>query len=163
MSAKECPRDRSKLEEGNFHEVPVMHCPQCDGVLIKQMSLMTLLTEMAKELSQDISLVSEIEPVPDKGDNVSCPGCYSVMDNYGYMGSKNIMIDSCGQCAVLWIDTDELVAMCFMNEHVNKRAQDQQEAAKEQRKQLDRYVYRDAIQGAYKRGLVHGYVFGQIF
>ena len=86
MANQKCPRDDQCLEEGEFHSIPVLHCPECDGIMVKQASLMTLINEMAAELNQDITLDSEIESVPDKGPNVSCPNCYSSMDNYGYMG-----------------------------------------------------------------------------
>ncbi|MFT5395954.1 MAG: Zn-finger nucleic acid-binding protein [Gammaproteobacteria bacterium] len=163
MTEKTCPRDDHKLVEGDFHEVPVLHCPDCDGVLIKQMSLMKLLTEMAKELNQDISFESDIDPVEDKGGKVNCPGCYSLMENYGYMGSNDVMIDCCGQCSVLWIDSNELATMCFMNERANKRIDHQHEAAKEQSKRLDKFVLQDALRGAYMRGLRMGYGIGFIF
>jgi Zn-finger nucleic acid-binding protein len=163
MAGNKCPRDNHKLDEGEFHEVPVMHCPECEGVLIKQLSLMKLLTEMAKELSQDISFESEIEPIEDKGANVSCPGCYSVMENYGYMGSNDVMIDSCGQCSVLWIDSNELAAMCFINERATKRFEQRRETSKELSNRLDNYVLQDALRGAYMRGLRLGYGMGFIF
>lgn len=163
MAGKSCPRDKHELDEGEFHEVPVMHCPECEGVLINQISLMKLLTEMGKELSQDISFESEIEPVEDKGANLSCPGCYSVMENYGYMGSNDVMIDCCGQCTVLWIDSNELATMCFMNERANKRFKQLQDSSKEQRRRLDKFVVQDVISGAYMRGFRAGYGIGFIF
>jgi Zn-finger nucleic acid-binding protein len=163
MAGNKCPRDNHILDEGEFHEIPVMHCPECEGVLIKQMSLMKLLKEMAKELAQDISFESEIESVEDKGANVDCPGCYSVMENYGYMGSNDVMIDSCGQCTVLWIDSNELATMCFINERATKRFKHQREQSKEHRKRLDNYVLQDALRGAYMRGFRAGYGIGFVF
>ncbi|MBL1142760.1 MAG: zf-TFIIB domain-containing protein [Proteobacteria bacterium] len=163
MTGKTCPRDKHKLDDGDFHSVSAMHCPECDGVLIKQMSLMKLLTEMSKELFQDISFESDIDPIEDKGANVNCPGCYSIMDNYGYMGSNDVMIDCCGSCAVLWIDANELATMCFMNERANKRMKHQQESAKEQSKRLDKFVLQEALHGAYMRGFRMGYGVGFIF
>lgn len=153
MAKITCPRDQQKLDEGKFHEVPVLHCATCDGVLIKQTSLYPLLTEMARELSKDISFDSEMEPVPDKGAGISCPHCHANMENYGYMGGRTIMIDSCSQCLELWIDTNELATMCFMNERSNKRISRQQEAAREHMKQLDKYVIQEAMHGAFMRGL----------
>ena len=125
--------------------------------------IMKLLTEMAKELSKDISFESDIEAVPDKGANVSCPNCYSSMDNYGYMGSKEVMIDCCGSCMVLWIDTNELATMCFINERANKRFKHHREISKDQVKQLDRHVVQEAMYGAYMRGLRLGSILGSVF
>lgn len=157
MAKANCPRDSHQLDEGEFHGIPVMHCQVCDGTLIKQASLFKLLTEMIKELSQEISFESEIAPVLDKGPNIECPACHTSMQNYGYMGSSNVMIDSCGECSLLWIHTNEMAVMCLMNERANKRLKHYQEMTKEHSRQLDKYVLQEALHGAFMRGFRMGY------
>ena len=159
MAKPKCPRDDQELQEGSFHDVPILLCSGCRGVLIKQTSLYPLLLQMAKELSKDISFDSELEPVPDKGGGIDCPNCNASMENYGYMGGREIMIDSCNQCTKLWIDTAELAAMCFMNERANKRFERAQEASKEHMEQLDKYVLQEAMYGAFMRGFRLGAIF----
>lgn len=158
-----CPRDAHRLQQGEFHTVPLMHCAECDGVLIKQPSLMTLLLEMAKELAIEISFEAEIDLIEDKGANLDCPACHEPMQNYGYMGARHVMIDSCGACTTLWIDANELATMCIMNERANQRLKQHQDSIKEHSNQLDKYVLQDVIHGAYMRGLRHGYGMGLIF
>ncbi len=157
MANEQCPRDQQLLEPGTFHEIPALHCAACDGVLIKQNSLHPLLTEMAREIADQISADTPIEAAPDDGQTISCPTCSGRMDNYGYMGGRDVMIDCCGQCMELWIDAGELALMCIINQRSNQRISDQRQAAKEHMRDLERQQnLKDIIQGAYRRGFIMG-------
>ena len=156
MSTAKCPRDGAELQQGTFHKIALLHCPECDGVLVQQSSLHPLLTEMAKELYQDITFDQDIDPVPDKGAHVDCPRCQLKMENYGYMGGTRVMIDCCGQCMGLWIDTNELAVMCFLNERANKRMTHYRAAAREHLKQLDKHNIQDIMHSAFVRGFIIG-------
>jgi len=35
------------------------------------------------------------------------------MEHHGYMGSNQVLVDSCSSCMVLWADPEELGAMAF--------------------------------------------------
>ncbi len=152
-----CPRDKQDLQAGTFHDIPALHCPECDGVLIKQASLHPLLTAMAKELGDAIHPECEVEAIVDDGQRLQCPSCASNMENYGYMGGRDVMIDCCGRCMELWIDAGELAVMCILNERANRRISLQREAAREHMKELERMTnLRDIVHGAYMRGFVMG-------
>ena len=156
MNAAHCPRDGSQLQQGAFYKVPLLLCGGCHGVLVQQQSLHPLLTAMAREMYKDISFEEELEPVPDRGAGIACPSCQCKMENYGYMGGNKVMIDCCTQCMKLWIDTNELAAMCFMNERANKRMDQYREAWREQIRRLDMYNVQDIMKGAFQRGFVLG-------
>ncbi|MCG8325424.1 MAG: zf-TFIIB domain-containing protein [Thiotrichales bacterium] len=157
MANEKCPRDQHLLDQGTFHDIPALHCPDCDGVLIKQNSLHPLLTEMAKEIAESISPDTPIEALPDHSGGISCPTCYSKMDNYGYMGGKDVMIDCCGQCMELWIDAGELAVMCMINERSSQRLSEVRQAAKEHQRELEqRLNMQEIIRGAYMRGFIMG-------
>ncbi|MFC2031008.1 zf-TFIIB domain-containing protein [Chloroflexota bacterium] len=37
-----------------------------------------------------------------------CPRCGIVMDTHPYYGPGNIVIDNCGRCNLIWLDSGEL-------------------------------------------------------
>lgn len=43
------------------------------------------------------------------------------MENYGYMGSRKVMLDACGDCNVVWVDALELAAMARMRVRTESR------------------------------------------
>ena len=40
-----------------------------------------------------------------------CPGCGEQMEVHPYYGPGNVLIDSCGECALVWLDRGEIATI----------------------------------------------------
>jgi Zn-finger nucleic acid-binding protein len=52
-----------------------------------------------------------IQPPADAADlqrKINCPGCHHRMDTHFYAGPGNVVIDSCENCCLTWLDGGEL-------------------------------------------------------
>ncbi len=55
---------------------------------------------------------NEAAPAADKGDlrrKIACPQCRHFMDAHFYGGGGNVVIDSCAECSLIWLDRGELM------------------------------------------------------
>jgi hypothetical protein len=53
-----------------------------------------------------------VQTPPDKGDlkrTIRCPKCNRRMDTHFYAGPGNVIVDSCGDCFLIWLDRGELM------------------------------------------------------
>lgn len=120
-NSKKCPRCNVELKPGKYKEVPIHLCQSCEGILINQPLLYKLLHKLCKDLVSTIDPDYPLEKLPDKGAGINCPACEKTMENYGYMESTFVMIDNCMDCGVIWIDSNELSAMCHLFARSEKR------------------------------------------
>jgi hypothetical protein len=52
-----------------------------------------------------------VQAPPDHGDlkrTVQCPRCHRRMDTHFYAGPGNVIVDSCADCSLIWLDRGEL-------------------------------------------------------
>jgi hypothetical protein len=52
-----------------------------------------------------------VQNPPDRGDLkrvVQCPRCNRRMDTHFYAGPGNVIVDTCDDCSLLWLDRGEL-------------------------------------------------------
>jgi Zn-finger nucleic acid-binding protein len=91
-----------------------MMCKKCQGVLVAPNKVYPLMATLANQLIPIIGLYDPVKLVEDKGAVDCCPACSKPMENFGYMGSKMVLIDRCVDCGRIWIDTDELGAMSIL-------------------------------------------------
>lgn len=123
MREPTCPRCSTALQHGAFQNVEIDKCPDCDGVFVLQRKLVPLLEAMSAELGAQIDIDAEISPFEDQEGHVACPGCGGPTDNFGYMGTKLVMVDRCKACEALWIDPGEVGAMSMLYARTNRRVQ----------------------------------------
>jgi len=109
-----CPRCREPLEACGGGS-SIHRCTSCDGALVAQSALQSLLEALAEDLKNEECLNDVILQIPDKGARVNCPQCGSPMENYGYLSSDKVQIDGCSNCSVVWTDTDELGVMAALH------------------------------------------------
>jgi Zn-finger nucleic acid-binding protein len=116
-----CPRCSNPLQEGAIHGVRVFKCPGCQGLLLQSWSLPKLLEKLAREIGAAFDLEEPLGVVPDKGSVLVCPRCGGPTEHHGYQEGHSVYIDSCSECGDLWLDTDELAAMCQIDAQTNHR------------------------------------------
>jgi hypothetical protein len=52
------------------------------------------------------------QPTADASDlrrKIDCPQCHHRMDTHFYAGPGNVVIDSCENCCLIWLDSGELM------------------------------------------------------
>jgi Zn-finger nucleic acid-binding protein len=52
------------------------------------------------------------QPAADSSDlrrKIDCPRCHHRMDTHFYAGPGNVVIDSCENCCLIWLDRGELM------------------------------------------------------
>ena len=131
QSSWACPRCQQLLASGTYYEVPIDLCTQCNGLMVEQARLVDLLQAVVDDLDVEFDAEAVLEPVPDAGSDNPCPRCLALMDNYGYMETRFVMIDACRNCMVLWIDADELGPMSWIHARSRMRAEHIQKKTKE--------------------------------
>ena len=112
---RECPRDRTPLEERE-HEIPgrnvhADHCPQCEGVYLDKDEIKRLTGH--RNVNQ---LITEYLGV-DVGSDLVCPSCGGLMDDEHFEGvAEKVTIDVCTTCHGVWLDAGELDAIAALDD-----------------------------------------------
>jgi Zn-finger nucleic acid-binding protein len=85
----------------------VEHCEGCHGVLIQRHLFAMLVRDRRADFRG-----AEARPIPLDFDQlkliVDCPGCKQAMEVHPYYGPGNIVIDSCSDCGLVWLDSGEM-------------------------------------------------------
>jgi Zn-finger nucleic acid-binding protein len=106
-SGEDCPVCKTPLARAVLAKVSIAYCTQCRGMLIPMPALETLADELRGGPG------SEATPsVPGKDELrrlIDCPQCHHRMDAHFYAGPGNVVIDSCEDCCLIWLDRGELM------------------------------------------------------
>lgn len=102
-----CPLCSIPLLWADIDGFPAEYCPNCKGVLFLQ----HLFGKAVKVLRVRAKTPS-VEPGMVKWDNLNrlirCPSCLNDMSTHVYGGPGNIVIDTCVDCNLIWLDHREL-------------------------------------------------------
>jgi Zn-finger nucleic acid-binding protein len=101
-SGLNCPLCNVPLVHAVLAKVPIIYCTGCHGMLIPMPALETLIEEV-----RATGGVEAVPAAPDKDDLqrvIECPQCHHRMDAHFYGGPGNVVIDSCEDCSLIWLD-----------------------------------------------------------
>ena len=85
----------------------LLYCSRCRGMLIS----MDAFTAVIGNLRSRREVSADAARPPDWKDldrRIRCPQCSQTMDTHPYLGPGNVIIDSCENCSVNWLDYGEL-------------------------------------------------------
>ncbi len=104
----QCPKCNLRLEVGLIYEnIQVCFCGNCRGFVIPSQSLGFLINALRCEYTGP-----DDQPVPINPSELDvpahCPTCWETMDSHPYYGPGNIVLDTCSQCQLAWLDHGEL-------------------------------------------------------
>lgn len=102
-----CPQCRLPLLWAEIDGFPAEVCPNCRGVLMLQ----HLFGKAVRVLRATARRPAVEPPQLDRQDleqRVSCPSCGQTMSTHIYAGPGNIVIDTCLDCNLIWLDHREL-------------------------------------------------------
>lgn len=114
MTTMKCPRCHTELTRGTFAAVRVFRCDECSGTALSQHNVLPVLEHLTLSVYGDVSPDIPLPATQDNSPPLSCPDCLANMERHGYMGSKQLLMDSCPDCTMIWLDKDELGAMASM-------------------------------------------------
>jgi phage FluMu protein Com len=103
----ECPVCKQLLLRVTIDRYPGWQCEKCKGILTAQ----SWFGEIVKYRRARASGPWE-RPEPLRREEldrrVKCPNCGRVMETHPYYGPGNVVIDTCGDCQIIWLDHGEL-------------------------------------------------------
>ncbi len=105
-----CPRCGEGLLRAHLEGHAAEGCPECGGVLLANASFGAIVRQRRRNY-----LAAPFTPravdLDDLTDPIYCPGCERTMEVHPYYGPGCQIIDSCGRCELVWIDSGELTAI----------------------------------------------------
>ncbi len=106
-SERNCPRCSIALTHASVGGERVLYCERCRGLLVSMGAFMVVLEELRSRHASS-EYVGE-QPDWDNLQRTSqCPECGKKMNTHGYAGPGNVIIDSCSECCLNWLDYGEL-------------------------------------------------------
>ena len=102
-----CPVCGVALSKAAVEGARVLHCPKCRGVLAGQAAFFNIVKYRRARASGPPDRPRPLNQ-EDLNRRLYCPHCDQLMDTHPYYGPGNIVIDTCGHCAVIWLDHGEI-------------------------------------------------------
>jgi len=106
-AGQDCPVCSTPLARAALAKVPIVYCTGCRGMLIPMQALEALADELRTGQGSEA-----VPTVPGKDElqrKINCPQCHHAMDTHYYAGPGNVVIDSCEDCCLIWLDSGELM------------------------------------------------------
>ena len=100
-----CPVCQVPLVHAAVGGMRILYCERCRGMLLPMAVFVALVDTLRSAASHAV-----LHP-PDPRDlerKIRCPRCHQTMDTHPYAGPGAIVIDSCSQCQLDWLDYGEL-------------------------------------------------------
>ena len=102
-----CPLCNQSLARAAIVKIPVLYCTECHGLLLPMQVLQSLIDQLRAGPGKPA-----VQTPPDRGDlkrTVQCSKCRRRMDTHFYAGPGNVIVDTCGDCWLIWLDRGELM------------------------------------------------------
>lgn len=108
LSAFACPICTNQpLAAALLEGQPAHSCPVCRGLLTELSTFGYAIASRRSRAKGSINQAEMFDPLELKR-QLKCPNCHGQMENYPYAGGGNVVVDSCGPCALIWLDANEL-------------------------------------------------------
>jgi Zn-finger nucleic acid-binding protein len=104
--ALDCPVSSQPLVLASIAKTPLLYCTQCHGLLLPMNVLPGLIEAVRAGQTKPA-----VQTPPDQDDlkrTLQCPQCHKRMDTHFYAGPGNVIVDSCSDCWLIWLDRGEL-------------------------------------------------------
>ena len=102
-----CPICRIPLVHASIEGMRIFSCRHCRGILLSMDVFVDAVDALRAKLGHTSPLANPITR-KDLDRVVRCPQCHARMDTHLYGGPGRIIIDSCSDCRLNWLDYGEL-------------------------------------------------------
>jgi len=108
-----CPVCAIPLMQAALDQTPILACTKCRGIAVPMQAFETLIaaarTHPTPAIAPSPAPPDPASAPPDLNRRIPCPTCHRTMDAHFYAGAPgNVVIDSCEQCLLIWLDFNEL-------------------------------------------------------
>lgn len=111
--ARQCPDCKIDLRTEEILGIDLDICPECAGIFFDDGEMVKLKEQGDDAFGEVDEQVQPEEPFEPSGEPISrmCPACGEVMDEFKYLYTTHIKLDSCPKCFGTWVEHGELEAM----------------------------------------------------
>lgn len=113
---EQCPLCNQPLVHATLAKTPILYCKKCGGMLVAMGALEDLIAELRAS-----GQGSEAKPTAYDPDElrrtIQCPHCHRRMEAHLYAGPGNVVIDSCEECVLIWLDRGEAKRIASAGDH----------------------------------------------
>ena len=111
-----CPLCHTPMSQAQWLGYGLQYCETCKGMLVRMEDFVPLTEDLRAQ--RDTPAYVGLPPDPHSLDrSISCPGCAQQMDTHLYGGPGNVIIDTCENCSVHWLDHGELQRIARAPDH----------------------------------------------
>ena len=103
----QCPSCGRELEAASIEGHLVKTCPNCRGILARRRAF-AIIVEKRRVARQGTDPFPRPLPEGEQGRRLPCPVCGRLMDTHPYLGPGAVVVDTCGDCCLIWLDPGEL-------------------------------------------------------
>lgn len=106
-SDHDCPVCGTNLKPAAMEGRRLHSCSNCHGVLVGQYVFAGLIAALR---SRHHGERAELKPITQEEleRTIHCPHCKRRMETHPYYGPGNAVLDSCGDCGLIWCDKGEI-------------------------------------------------------
>ncbi len=102
-----CPLCAVRLVHAAIARHRIRFCPHCRGMLVLIDDFVFIVDDL--RTMRGTSSAPARPPDPKSLErHIDCPVCHRQMDTHPYCGPGNIVLDTCEQCGVHWLDHSEI-------------------------------------------------------
>lgn len=102
-----CPACDCRLCNARIQNFEIACCQNCKGMFLEQRQFSEIVTLLRSRPDRQHDQITPFDRAELKR-QVACPKCNRIMETHPYFGPGNIVIDSCTQCNMVWLDHAEL-------------------------------------------------------
>jgi Zn-finger nucleic acid-binding protein len=103
-----CPAcEEETLRVGSIDDNDVLYCRKCRGFLIGCETMGSVVADRRSKYQGPDDIQKPLNS-RELQRNIRCPACQKKMDVHPYHGPSNVVIDSCSECHLVWLDHGEL-------------------------------------------------------
>ncbi len=106
-AGEDCPLCKLPLAHATLSNLRIVYCSGCHGMLIPMQALEAIVDEL--RAGQGAEVPQTAADSEDLRRAISCPQCHHPMDAHFYAGPGNVVIDSCEECCLIWLDRGKLM------------------------------------------------------
>lgn len=104
---EQCPICNVPLMKASLGELPLLVCTRCDGMLVSMQEFEDVIS--ASRAARPGATVRRTPANPDDlRRRINCPHCHRPMEAHFYGGPGDVILDSCENCSLNWLDHGEL-------------------------------------------------------
>lgn len=108
FSGHACPVCAHLLVRASIEGIEAHWCENCHGILLSRRNF-TQVVEVRRAMHRkgyDVDEVVEVLDITPR--RLRCPNCHNFMETHPYFGPGHVVIDTCGDCHLIWLDPGEL-------------------------------------------------------